>query len=246
MRPSSGQLWPRNDTASVTTRLDGVSSGLSSLGLLAAPITPGTLDTEFNSGSALTTNWSWVNQGGSTAALVDGCLVITGASGSAAEAVRFYGQPIPSASSLSYRYQTRNWLVADDNTTMFCGLALYESTSSKMQLIDVGHFVGGNTYRIGVETYVNPSTFSNHDASWDLTTFQNMRRPYIFECQLSGNTISWRYSYGDGGQMESLFSAAITRSFTTRPDYVGLVTDSTTLSHIAVGVFSWLRDRSQG
>lgn len=238
-RPSSGQQWPRlySEQASESSITD-IQSRLSSLGILVKPVSNTTQSDEFS--NATVAPWTWYNQSASVATIADDCLVLTIA-GSSGDSLHIYEQALRASGNTDYTVTARGWFKSDESFSQLGGVCLRESSNSKIQTMYMGRLSSSPNYRIGNSTYSNVTTFAAHLASSDMSSLVATQRPFIFQVKKSGNTIDWRYSLGDGGFYDSLYSNVTGAFFTTRPDTVGVFLNTNQTDRIPKIAFSWVR-----
>lgn len=201
------------------------------------PLTPTIYDDEFEEAS-ISSQWTFFNQGASTATLVDGgCIEISGSL--AAIGVNLFGETLPSGGAWKFRAKIAVDLLGTSNLS---GLGLYDSVSGQCCIFSpfngfAALIVGSGILTAGLTTInaSGPTLFP--DWNYAIPT------PFkYFEIELASGTLFFRTSNtGLINSFVNFFSIALTSIFATGPDNIGLAVQSNNGSTPA-GIFAdWFR-----
>lgn len=201
------------------------------------PLTPTIYDDEFEE-AAISSQWTFFNQGASTATLVDGgCIEISGSL--AAIGVNLFGETLPTGGAWKFRAKIAVDLLGTSNLS---GLGLYDSVSGQCCIFSpfngfAALIVGSGILTAGLTTInaSGPTLFP--DWNYAIPT------PFkYFEIELASGTLFFRTSNtGLINSFVNFFSIALTSIFATGPDNIGLAVQSNNGSTPA-GIFAdWFR-----
>lgn len=192
----------------------------------------GALDTAGTRFSGATA-WSWNNQGGATATVTQGHLVLDSiADGGSGTNLRMVEQPTPSA---PWKYRTKVAIAPVGVTplTLQAGIILRNTGNSR--LIRMTPFrQAASDHRIAVQRYANETTIDSFPVQiTDRTLFPPLVLPIYLEAEFDGATLFFRFSangvafYDAHSEPIGLFMSAV--------DRVALFVNS------SVAVFDWFR-----
>jgi hypothetical protein len=174
-----------------------------------APASPTPYDCEFTSTACSFTTWG--NQNSATAVVQNDHLILTTSNGGTG-AASFIGESVPSP---TYQFVTHVCLDSTADNYGLAGLALYESSTGKVEWAGFyTNSVNGLSINHGTLTgAINTVNQSSPDLYPNCTYVQ---------VTVTATTIAWGFS-GDGASYHTDYSHSITSSFTTAPNYIGLV-----------------------
>lgn len=202
------------------------------------PASPNALDDEMNAaaGGINTGLWTWVNQSGSTANYSGTGYLDMSFPGSHAgsDSISFVEQSAPAA---PYEFETKLSCTSVISNAHKCGIALRESATSKFVWcgVNVGTTAG---IQLVCENFTNNTTFANTRYQ---STNQAVNAFYVRVGRLSSGTNPLYFDYSiDGRGWIRVYNPTLTADFTTAPDKVDLMGESSA-STTTDGIFWWFR-----
>lgn len=243
-----------NVTFDVTTpgelRVDATGGGGSGSNVTpdTHPTSPDAADDDFEDGSTIdtagtrrsgATAWAWRNQGGATANLVAGSLILF-APASAGTNHRIVEQVAPSG---AWKYRAKVRINAADVNFAASGLVLLNSSNGRLVVWGVNRNGGTLLYAL---RYTDPTTFSAAIATPISYTAESLIRasPTLYlEVESSGTVLTFRYSY-DGITFNAYSGTETISAFLTASggalDRIGLDMDGEN-SNDAYLIVDWFR-----
>ena len=201
----------------------------------APPASATAYDDEFN-GSSLSSQWSWVNQGGATATVAMGMLslFIPAASG---DNERGIVQTLPAG---NYQFDAKINVQMVNNTFPLGGMALYDGT--KLMIIGVG-YAGTCQGNAAVANQNSVTSSWNTNATWGNqggANFVSANKELYVRVKDDGTNLTWSIPY-DGVSWRQLFQAGRTAFFPSGATKIGFLGESNNSSNaLYIGV-DWIR-----
>lgn len=198
------------------------------------PSVPNAIDDEFED-AALDSKWAWRNQGGATADLVGGCLLLTAPASAGATNVRGLEQAI------SGTFKVRMKIRQNVASTNYATTAIYVANNSNGRIAALGfNYTSGN--RIEGLDLTNATTFHASLTGGAITYIDETRPNAIafmyFEIEVTSTHIIARYSY-NGFYFIQAYSVTIA-SYLGAVDRIGISANSENSSP-AVSIVDWFR-----
>lgn len=176
------------------------------------PGSPNAMDDEFQ-GSTLNVKWTWNNQGGATAVVGNGVLLMN-APTSTTNSLRSITQALPAA---PWEFTARIGRTGPFVNHLFSGLMLRESGTDKRVSIHTG-----------TDTNDRINSYSWSDATTVALALAHivMSQTEVFlRIARAGTTLTYSYSF-NGFKYATLYTELITASFTSAPNQIGIVTNA--------------------
>lgn len=212
------------------------AAGNSNLTPDSHPASPDAFDNEFESSI---TDFAWTNQGGATAAISDGSLVLRGTNNTSTN-VRVFKKAI-AGSTWRIRAKITDFYTANVSDAAYAGLILRNATSGK--LITFHKVLKSAAYNLGVTHWTDVNTHSTDVQGPDPIVSSPLgasdRGPIHLEIELSGS-LTFRYS-ASGVEGTFIDYATDSLAFISSVDEVGVFTNNETTNNQVVMVMDWLR-----
>lgn len=180
---------------------------------------------------AVVADFTWVNQGSSTAADVNGFILFKGAAGAGADVHALVVSAPTAPYTLTAAVSTFHELVSEGSGQPRGGLVFRESGTGKLLVFMVRQITGTAGITIVTQRFTDPTTFSSEV---DLTTFAIP--PGMIWLRIENDDTDLKfYASSDGVNWKQAYTEGKAAFFTTAPDQIGFGTNA---SHITVA--PWL------
>lgn len=207
-----------------------------------APASPATADDEFTGASLDTagtrfsgaTAWAWRNQGGATAALTAGHLVLT-APGNGSDSFRVVEQVLPSA-PWTFQMKLASLGVSESNDFQ-AGLVLLNNSSGKA-ITFTKTWASGPA--LSVSRFTSVTSFSATNTETDIFGSRDFYQPLYLEIENDGTDLTMRYSDSGLDGTWKTFATEALSTFISSVDRIGIVANSTNSNPVAT-VVDWFR-----
>jgi hypothetical protein len=196
------------------------------------PVTPHALDDEFP-GTSLNVKWAWRNQGGATAAVRNGRLVLTAPANSGNQ-LRIIEQTAPGG---NYRLRSKTRMGSVFQNNVMHGLAVQRSG----KVITFSLDVLATAVQLSVNKWTAVGTFSSTPNSCPAEMVQG--GDLYLEVEYDGTNLYFRYS-PDAENWGQLFSESAATFLGGAPETIGLMANANSVNAAAVHVCEWFRVRT--
>lgn len=211
------------------------------------PGSPNVADDEFEGASLDTagtrttgaTAWAWYNQGGATATLTQGHLVLE-APADAGFDWRIIRQALPAAPWV-YRYKMTQVSTVDVSDFLGFGLGIMNNTNARIIAFTKDYNAG---WDLSIDRYSDVTTFNavikNTDNFW---SDWDVYYPVYFEVESDGTTLTFRYSASGVNGTFITFGTETLATYITTADYICLMAANSN-SDACKLVVEWFRRMS--
>jgi len=200
------------------------------------PSSPNAMDDEMNAAAGAINSglWTAVNMGTATANYSGTGYLDLNSPALGSNSLTLEAQTLPAA---PWAFAAKISCASIIENFHNCGMALRESGTAKAVIF--GYQLQGSGFTMITSSYTNSTTFNTPRASFT----GGYTNSGYFCVQRSGTTLSYWFST-DGKAYAAVDSSNLTRDFTTAPDQVALVGNSSTASSATDSIYWWFRRKA--